>query len=486
MSPLRILMVTAELAPLAKAGGLADMVAGLSGALASAGHDVRILLPYYRGQMRPSNAVTTIAVPEPAPVRVGAVHPPWSFAALPAASDRPRVYLLDAPLVFDSGDIYGSGDAEALRFALLSHAALALVRSTGWIPDIIHCHDWHTGLTPLLLHQAAPSEAALRNTYSVLTIHNIGYQGLVDRALISDLGLAACADRLPEPADDTEPLNLLQTGILHADALTTVSPSHALEIQTPAFGMGLDALLRQRSHRLVGILNGVDYASWDPATDPLIPANYGPGALEGKAACRRALAERVGLACDEGTPLVGMVSRLADQKGIPLVLSALPELLEAGKCRAVVLGDGEARHVAGLAGLADRYAGSFAFVRAHDEALARTIIAGADMLLVPSLYEPCGLTQMYALRYGTVPVVRETGGLKDTIRHFDPATRRGNGSVFKDADPGGLRWGLGEALGWYAMPEAWRTLQQNGMQADFSWRHQAPGYERVYGRLAGR
>ncbi len=479
-------MVTAELAPLAKAGGLADMVAGLSGALAAAGHDVRILLPYYRARLEGGNAVTTIGAPEPAPVRVGGVHPPWSFAALPVAPRAPRIYLLDAPMAFSGSEIYGSGESEALRFALLSHAALALVRSTGWIPDIVHCHDWHTGLTPLLLHQAAPADAALRHTYSVLTIHNIGYQGLVDRALINDLGLGAGQDLLPEPATASAPLNLLRTGILHADALTTVSPSHAHEIQTPALGMGLDALLRQRSHRLVGILNGVDYGSWDPATDPLIPANYGPQDLSGKAVCRRALAERVGLGSDEDRPVLGMVSRLAEQKGIPLLLEVLPELLEAGRCRAVVLGDGEARYVAGLASLAARYPDRFAFVQAHDEALARTIIAGADMLLVPSLYEPCGLTQMYALRYATVPVVRETGGLKDTIRHFDPAARTGNGSVFKDADADGLRWGLSEALAWYGVPEAWRALQRNGMEADFSWRHQAPEYEKVYGRLVGR
>jgi len=481
--PLRILMVTAELAPLAKTGGLADMVAGLSGWLATRGHDVRILLPAYRGQFgRPP--VTSLGGIATGPVRLAGSHPGFALELLDGPAGHPRAYLLDAPAFFDTGGLYGHGDNDARRFALLAHAAPELCRVAGWQPDIVHCHDWHAALLPLLLKGPAGHHVAAAR--SLLTIHNIGYQGSFPAALAGDCGLDAVASGLDQVGGDPGLLNFLRTGIAHADALTTVSPTHAAEILTPEYGMGLDGLLRQREPALRGILNGVDYGQWDPATDPLIPARYTAAEPAGKRICRAALLSELGIELADGAPLIGLVSRLAWQKGIELVLEALPPLLRAGEASVVILGDGEPGYVEALERLAVELQGRLCFLRAQDEGLAHRIFAASELFLVPSLYEPCGLTQMYALRYGAIPVVRATGGLYDTVRHFEPADGSGNGSVFLDADATGLDWGIRQALAWYRDPRLRQQLMDNAMQADYSWERQGPPYEALYRDLAAR
>lgn len=485
MKRLKILMVCAELAPLAKAGGLADMVAGLSRQLAAAGHDVRIVLPRYASIRDRGPALTRIRDLQVSPVRHAGTHPAYSVLAAACPPAEPQIYLIDAPEFFSHDGIYGSGDDEAHRFALLAHGALQACELLGWRPDIVHCHDWHAALAAVLLQGPRGTRSGWQMASSVLTIHNIGYQGIFRAALLDDLGMDGHHHLWPEADIAADHINFLRAGITRADALTTVSPSHAAEILTPEYGKGLDSLLRQRGHRLVGILNGVDYEAWNPATDPALPAHFNRADLHGRRLCTEQLRMRAGLFAAHGVPLAGMVTRLAEQKGIHLVLDALPDLLAAGRLQAVVLGDGEPRHVAALRELADRFPGSFAFVQGHDDDLARLIFAGADAFLVPSLYEPCGLTQLYALRYGAVPVVRETGGLRDTVRHFDPGTGHGTGSVFRHADANGLQWALGEALDWYRDDRLWRHLQQNAMGQDFSWTHQAPHYEALYRKLSG-
>jgi len=476
---MRILMVAAEYAPFAKTGGLADMVTGLSRALVSAGHDVRVVLPRYAGTPPGALALDGIQV---SPVAVAGTHPGYGFQQLGStqAAD-PRVYLVDCPPLFGTGGIYGGGELEARRFALLAHAALQLCGELGWSPQIIHCHDWHAALVPVLLGTTFRSSRALREASSVLTIHNIGYQGVFAGTLASELGIAAPVVMAGAVAD----LNFLRDGIVAADALTTVSPTHATEILTTEYGMGLDALLRHRRNRLVGILNGVDYAAWNPATDAALPAHFDARDLAGKAACRQALTARAGLSASAPVALLGMVTRLAEQKGIELVVEALRPLLRRREVQAVILGQGEERYAAQLREMAADFPGLFHYFDAQDEGLARLVFAGSDAFLVPSIYEPCGLTQMYALRYGAVPIVRETGGLKDTVHHFDRHTRAGTGSVFKHANGDGLAWAISEVLTWYRQPELWTALQQNGMAADFSWRHQAPLYEALYSRLTG-
>jgi len=479
---MRILMISAEYAPFAKTGGLADMVTGLGKALVAAGHDVRVVLPDYAGPASEADGGSDLAIggPQVSPVALAGAHPAYTLRQL-APAPGPRLYRIHAPEFFGSGAIYGGGELEARRFALLAHGALRLCTLLDWSPAILHCHDWHAALVPVLLRTGYRAEPVLRESSTVLTIHNIGYQGVFPGALASELGLLAGATAAGPAAD----LNFLREGILAADALTTVSPTHAAEILTPEYGMGLDAILRQRRNRLAGILNGVDYSAWDPATDPRIAAPYDAAHRAGKARCRDALLARTGLAPVPGIPLLGMVTRLAGQKGIELVLEALPPLLRQGAVQLVVLGQGEERYAALLRQMTADFPGLCQFLEAQDESLAHAIFAGSDAFLVPSIYEPCGLTQLYALRYGAVPVVRETGGLRDTVRHFDAAARSGTGSVFKHADGAGLAWAIGEVRAWYGQPDLWAALQANGMAEDFSWQHQAPHYDALFRRLTG-
>ncbi|MEO7385669.1 MAG: glycogen synthase [Gammaproteobacteria bacterium] len=479
---MRVLMVTAEYAPFAKTGGLADMVTGLSRALVANGHDVRVVFPGYAGV--PPGAITLGDV-QLSPVLLGASHPGYELQQLSGSmGGEPTMYRVDSPPFFGSGGIYGGGEQEARRFALLCHAALRLCELLQWSPDIIHCHDWHAALVPVLLAGGYRSSRTLRGASSVLTIHNIGYQGVFAGALAPELGLLpSVAPATVQATATPRDLNFLRDGIVAADALTTVSPSHAAEVLTAEYGKGLDPLLRQRRNRLVGILNGVDYSAWDPANDPALPDHFDATRLAGKMACRQALIARAGLLPVPDAPLLGMVTRLAEQKGIELVVEALPLLLERRAVQLVVLGQGEERYGVRLRQLSAQFPGLCHYFDAQDERLARLVFAGSDAFLVPSIYEPCGLTQMYALRYGAVPIVRETGGLKDTVRHFNPETLSGTGSIFKHADGAGLRWAIDQILSWYAQPDLWAVLQQSGMAEDFSWRHQAPLYEALYSRL---
>lgn len=479
---MRILTVCAEFAPLAKVGGLADVTAGLTAYLARRGHDVAVVMPYYGVMESQGVSRETVAVVPPRAYRVADADVHYAVYRLTAADPAPAIYVVECPALFGNG-VYEEGEREAWRFLLLSRAALETATALGFEAEILHCHDWHTSPAAVLLKGRFRGERALRQAYAVLTIHNIGYQGVFDVGVLEGVDGTGFLFRAQDPAHTQ--VNFLRSGIAYADALTTVSPTHAREIQTPDYGMGLDDLLRQRRHRLAGILNGVDYTRWDPRTDPLLPSSYSAEDLTGKRASRRALIDALTLDAADGVPIVGLVARLAWQKGIDLVIDALPSLLAERSFACAFLGNGEPGYVEGLATLARRFPGRVAHVDAYDETLAHLIYAGCDLLLLPSRYEPCGLTQMYAMRYGTIPVVRRTGGLADTVEHFDPATGQGTGSVFQDADTGGLAWGLGTALDWFADPRAWRRLMANAMACDFSWDHQGPKYEELFSRLVG-
>jgi len=477
----RIFNACAELVPLAKSGGLGDVTTGLTRYLAGAGHDVVTLLPRYGVIAAP--AKTNPPVAGPILLKVADETLDYSIYAQETGASLGRVYVVDCPELLGD-EIYGSGEREAHRFILLCRAALELCRTLDWPPQIIHCHDWHTALIPAMLRDAE-QESYWAGTSTVLTIHNIGYQGVFPARVLRDAGFENLLS-LTDPEDlARDEINLLKTGIRHADALTTVSPTYAAEIQSSEFGMGLENLLRQRRHRLQGILNGADYSLWNPQSDPHIEAHYSAESPSNKVRNKTALADEVALDITVDVPLIGMVSRLVLQKGIDLLVAVLPGLLREQDVGCVVLGTGESAYTDQLRALALDWPDRLAFIEAYDEGMAHRILAGSDILVIPSRYEPCGLTQLYALRYGTVPVVRQTGGLADTIRQFDPATGAGNGSVFKQASARGLRWGLSTALDWYRDPNAWNQIVLNGMREDFSWQHRGRDYEALYRTLAG-
>lgn len=478
---MRILHLATEAAPFAKAGGLADVVQGLSDELIANGTDARVLLPDYRldGEDGPR-----VAVSDWQAIDLGARRVEFRFRQWPPGAGRAPYYLLDCPELFDHGSVYPGGEDELLRYTLLCRSAALLCDALDWRPEILHCHDWHVSLLVARAAAGLERDGALGSAKTVLTIHNIGYQGVFAADQLADCGESALADTLPREPDGTS-VNLLRAGVRGADAVTTVSPNYAKEILTPQFGMGLEPDLNERASDLTGILNGADYGVWDPSRDALIAGHYDAADISGKRQCREALLSQLGLDVPASIPVAGVVSRLVEHKGIDLVVNALPERLAQDRLALIVLGDGDPQLAGGLAGLRDRFPGRVGFARGYDDPLAHQIIAGSDLLLVPSRYEPCGLTQMYALHYGTVPVVRKTGGLADTVVHFDPGSGTGNGSVFLDADPNGLRWAVDTALGWYADPALWERLQQNGFAADFGWPRQAGEYAAFYSGLAG-
>jgi starch synthase len=456
-------MISSELAPWAKTGGLADAVAGLSAALGRHGHSVVVLLPRY----------TTVRVRKASRLPVPAGTP---YGLLQLQDDAPfRTVLLDAPQLFADAAIYTGDARDAARFIALCEAAERLPGALRWRPDIVHCHDWHAALVPAMTAHAASRSPC------VLTLHNIGYQGQF-AADVVDL------NRHPELSAfiDDDGINFLKAGIAQADAITTVSPSYAREILTEEYAMGLQDVLRAREADLRGVLNGVDYGTWSPDTDPHIEQHYGRGDLAPKHEVKRKLLAATGLQADVSRPLIGIVTRLVAQKGIDLVTEALPTLLQETDAAFVVLGSGDPALAATLRNLSTGNPLRVSFREGYDEALAHKILAGSDFVLVPSRYEPCGLTQLYALRYGSIPIVRKTGGLADTIEHFDPATGVGNGCVFEHPDTGGLIWATRTALNWYRDPADFAQLVDNAMRADHSWDRRIGDYESLYAGLLGK
>ena len=397
-----------------------------------------------------------------------------------------QVYLIDCPELYHRAGVYSDDPDEAVRFGLLCRAALESTQRMGWSPDIVHCNDWHTALIPTYLRALYSWDELLADTSTVLTLHNVGYQGVFEVATLQDLGLE---DQLAYfDAEDlrADKVNLLKTGLEHADQLTTVSPTHADEIQTAEYGMGLDGLLRKRSDRLEGILNGVDYGEWNPATDPLIPFKYSTEDLAGKERNKRALLQDLSLPYDPQAPVLGVVSRLVQQKGIDILVSAMSGLLEKLDLRLVVLGTGEPRFEAEFRVLHQEFPRKVSFYNGYSNELAHRIEAGSDIFVMPSLYEPCGLNQMYSLHYGAVPVVRATGGLADSVEPWDPDTGTGTGFLFEAYSTEALLEALHLALNTFRDQPAWHQLMVNGMGQDFSWAKQVRQYEALYRRVLAR
>src|SRR5215203_452121 len=480
--PLNILQVAAEVTPFAKTGGLGDVVAGLSGFLERAGHDVRIFLPFYAQLAREREKYAPVDFIQDVPVQLGPHRFHYSARTAKLPGSAVDVYFIDCPALCGSGGIYHGDRDDSLRFALLAVAALECAQRMGWSPDVVHCHDWHTALAPVYLKAFFGWDGLFRRTRTVLTIHNLGFQGIVESSRIADLGLERHAHLL-----DLSPgyLNFFRNGILHAYALTAVSRTYAREIQTPEKGFGLDGLLRARNDRFFGLVNGVDYGEWNPETDPRIPHHYSAADLAGKAAMKRALLREVGMDESTGAPVLGVVSRLTAQKGFDLAFEVLPELLSRRDLRLVALGSGEPHYEEFFQWLQARFPGKAWFYQGFNNELAHWIEAGADLFLMPSKFEPCGLNQMYSLKYGTPPVVHKTGVLADTVELFDSSNGSGTGFVFDHFEPQGLRWALDYALDTFSHRDTWERLMRNGMAKDFSWDVQGREYVELYGRLVG-
>ncbi|HVS16683.1 MAG TPA: glycogen synthase [Thermoanaerobaculia bacterium] len=481
---MKVCVVTSELAPLARTGGLGEAVSGLCRFLHGRGIDLRIFLPRYAACELRGEPVAPVEPLQGLEVELGGERVGYSVDATRLPGGGPGVHLVRCPRYYDRSGLYDDRGDEHLRFALLTRAALESCRRTGFGPDVLHLHDWHAALAPLYLRTCC-RDPVFADSRTLLTIHNLAYQGVFPARALAEVGLAGASDLVDGGDLAADRISFLASGIRHADALSTVSETHAREIQTPEQGFGLDGLLRARADRLTGIVNGVDYAEWDPRTDPLIAHRYSPDDLAGKELDKRALLESLGLPWRERVPVLAVISRLVEQKGFDLLFRPLPELLERRDVRLVALGTGEPRYEELFHSLRRRFPHRASFFRGFDERLAHQIQAGSDLFLMPSRFEPCGLAQLYALRYGTPPVVRRTGGLADTVEPFDPVTGRGTGFVFDHFDADSVRWALDHALDTHADPTLWELLVRNGMTRDFSWDRQGERYLELYRRLAG-
>jgi starch synthase len=485
MAPLKICQVAAELTPFAKTGGLGDVVAGLSRYLGKEGHDVRIFLPFYAQIARRPDPFVPVDFIRDVPIRMGSHHFTFSLVTAPLPASNVSIYFIDCPALFGHEGIYQGDWADWLRFGLLTRAVFESCQRMGWGPDVIHCHDWHTALVPVVHKALYDWDRLFDRTRSLLTIHNLAFQGYLGSEVVGDLGLGSHAHWLDASDLAAGRFNFMKTGILHADAITAVSRTYAQEIQTPEQGFGLDGLLRARSGRLFGIVNGMDYGDWNPATDPHLFYHYSANDPSGKRNCKRALLREIGFDERNAAPVVGIVSRLTFQKGFDLCFDALPWFLAHRDLRLVALGSGEPRYEQLFEDLQRRFPGKAWFFRGFNEKLAHWIEAGADIFLMPSRFEPCGLNQMYSLKYGTPPVVHKTGGLADTVEPYDAATGTGTGFVFEHFTANGLGWALDLALSTFHNHPAWDRLMANGMAKDFSWDVQGREYVDLYRRLAG-
>ncbi len=468
-------MSASEAAPFAKTGGLADVMGALPAALAELGHHVAIVIPRYR-------AISLDGfdrVYDHLPVWLAGVsHRTEIFARQERGV---TVFLVDCPPLYDRNGLYFSEGVDYadnhVRFAVLSRATLEIARRL-FRPQILHCHDWQSALAIIYLHSTLSRDPTFLGLRTVFTVHNLGYQGRFARPALEEAGLDMSVFH-PGALEFHGDMNLLKGGICFADAITTVSKGYARDIQTPEFGFGLDGLLRERSYALRGILNGADYSQWDPETDRLLPANYSARKLEGKLRCKQALLEEFGLPQEDmRRPLLGIVSRFTAQKGFDLLEEISEELAGEELCL-VALGEGEPRYEDLFRGLAERHPGTVGVRIAYDNRLAHLIEAGADMFLMPSRYEPCGLNQIYSLRYGTVPIVRATGGLDDTV---DTST----GFKFSEYSGAALMAAVRAALDVYANQDRWRALMRRGMAKDFSWKTSAAEYSALYASLLDR
>jgi starch synthase len=477
---MHIAFVASECVPFSKTGGLADVVGALPRALAAAGHQVSVFTPRYRLTRVPDERTVVQSITVPFDDR-------YRFCSIVEGTGHPgvRFFFVDYPPFFDRDGLYGTASGDfpdnAERFALFCRAVLEGSKILG-VPDIFHCHDWQSALVPVLLKTQYVEDPAFRGAGTVFTIHNIGYQGLFPPEILPLLTLPWDLFTITK-MEFFGNVNFLKGALAYSDFITTVSRRYSQEIQTTEFGFGLEGVLKARTETVTGILNGVDYEEWNPETDKFIAAHYGPEDLSSKLECKRELLRTMGLSETQlNLPVVGIVSRFAAQKGFDLIGQVI-DRLALEEILFTVLGSGDRIYEEMFMRLAKRVPEKISVRIAYDNGLAHKIIAGADMFLMPSRYEPCGLSQIYSLKYGTVPVVRATGGLDDTIDPWDPRTKRGNGFKFQEYTGEALMRTIHQATTVFRDQPSWQKLMRNGMAKDFSWRVETREYIRVYERV---
>lgn len=488
---INILFAASEVVPFAKTGGLADVAGALPIVIKELGHEIRIAMPRYacigerKHKLHDIVRLHAQAIPiAPTPVDIDIKS---SF--LTNSKAKVQVYFIENPRYFGREGLYQDPANKNKdypdndeRFILFCRAILETLKRLGWQPDIIHCNDWQTGLIPVYLKTLYRDDPFFKNTRTVLTVHNLAYQGNFPASSFRKTGLPVQVFH-PDGVEFYGSFNFLKAGLIYADAITTVSQKYAEEIRTQEeFGCGLSGVLEKRKEDLYGILNGIDYREWSPESDPYIPARYGPKNISGKKEDKLALLRRMRLPTEGPTLLLGMISRLADQKGFDLLQQAAEDLLRL-PVQLVILGTGEKKYHDFLESLRSRYPEKVAIELGFSTELAHLIEAGADAFLMPSRYEPCGLNQMYSMKYGTIPVVRATGGLDDTIENYDPATRAGTGFKFVRYDAREFFEAIGRAVRLFADREAWEQLMRNAMGKDFSWEVSARKYIQVYKKI---
>jgi len=472
---MKILFVASEGVPYSKTGGLADVIDGLPRALQQLGHEVMVLLPRYRGNKTKSTLVSSLTISLDHELRFPAIREGTPDGGV-------RHLFVDDPDFFDRPQFYGDANGDypdnAERFAEFSRAAIECAKRI-WLPDVLHCHDWQTALVPVLLRTQYGKDPAVRSLPVVFTIHNLAYQGVFPPTVLRRIGLPDSLLTI-DALEFYGNVNFLKGGLIFSDYLATVSRRYAKEIQTAEYGAGLEGVIRNRADRLVGIVNGVDYGAWSPESDPLIAQNYSVHNLTGKATCKKDLLASLRLPAENlNRPLIGIVSRFVDQKGFDLLAEIADELMKE-ELAIAALGSGASEYEALFQKLAEKYPARVGVKIGYDNKLAHKIEAGADMFLMPSRFEPCGLNQIYSLRYGTVPIVRATGGLDDTVQRFVPRMQQGTGFKFESYDGTALLECIRGALRIFRDEKAWRALQLNGMNRDYSWKASASAYVTLY------
>ena len=470
---LKVLLVASESAPFIKSGGLGDVVGSLPKALRAKGVDVRVVIPRHRAIKNETMYGVEL-------VGEFDVHLQWRkqrAKVLVKPGDVP-VYFIENDYYFGRGGLYGFGDDNE-RFAFFGKAVLDMLAMLDFYPDIIHCNDWQTGPLCMYLKEVYSKVTQYSKIKTLFTIHNLQYQGRFGRETMDILGVPGWIYNNVEFYDS---VSYMKMGLVYSDFISTVSETYAWEIQTPEYGYGMDGILRSRSHQLCGIINGIDYVANNPETDKHIVKHFSAEHPEGKAENKRALQERLGLE-QRDVPMISMITRLADQKGVDILAPVLDEIMRRD-VQFVLLGTGEGAYEHAFRNMQNSYPGRVSSNIFFDESLAQQIYASADMFLMPSKFEPCGLGQMFSLRFGTVPIVRKTGGLADTIQHYDPETKQGNGFLFEHYDGWGLLWAVDEALRTYHMgKEEWMHVVKNAMNCDYSWESSAEKYIALYEHL---